>query len=91
MPTLTKITTRPTTEINWFQYPFEIVQHQQTLKMASETKTLSNDGLSITRVMHFETQHDLDAFLNDPVLASIDDARAGYNTLHNITITTTVS
>ena len=91
MPTLTTITTRPTTSIDWFEYPSAIAEHQKTLKIASSTRTLSEDGLLMTREKQFKTQEDLDTFLNDTVLSSVDHDRAVYNTLHNITFSTTIS
>jgi hypothetical protein len=91
MPTFTMTYTRPSTEIDWFYYPSEIVAHRKSLKMVSHTVIESADNLTMTRVSTFETQEDLDTFINDPVLASIVSTREAYGKLFNITTTTAIT
>jgi hypothetical protein len=91
MPTFTMIYTRPSIDVDWFQYPYDIAEHRRNLKMISHTVTESTDNLTMTRVSNFETQEDLDAFVNDPVLASIASTRDAYDKLFNITVETSIS
>lgn len=88
MPTFTITCTRKSTNIVWFRYPNEIVAHRKSLKMISHHVTTSEDNLITTRVSTFETQEDLDAFVNDPIMNSITSTRNAYDNLFNITTTT---
>ena len=91
MHTFTMTCTRPATEVDWFKWPTEVVAHRKSLKMISHTTSVSVDNLKITRISQFETQEDLDTFVNDPILASIASTRDAYDKLFNITTTTAIS
>ena len=91
--TLSEVTTRPNLFTDWYFYPKEVVNHLMTLRenMVSYVTDLSNDGLTITRISVFKSQEDLDAYLADEILLSIDAVRNAYNEAAEITRTVTAS
>ena len=91
MPTFTMTYTRESTNVDWFRYPADVVAHRKSLKMISHTTSVSVDNLTMSRISQFETQEDLDTFINDPVLASVASDRAAYDKFFNITVETEIS
>jgi hypothetical protein len=57
---------------------------QNTGKLVSMSKAISDDLITETRTLIFNSQEDYDDFLNDKVLQYQTVLQARYNTYHNI-------
>ena len=96
----TKTYTRPNTTVSFFNHQAEINQetkiHMKTTyidtgKMVSTETSTSPDQLTITAVVTWFSQADLDQFTNDPIIVNgVTGLRSAYNAAFGITESTVV-
>jgi hypothetical protein len=90
---VTKLTTRPNTNVLWhFEagifdagfYDHLQQTYKQTGKQISAANTFSEDGLQLTWTSFWNTQADYDEFQADPVLTTYWNLKQAYYDAHGV-------
>jgi hypothetical protein len=95
MITITTVETRPNLNIDFYRVPGEEIDYIQKYNDIRHREVygwvLSNDLLSRTFVVSYNSQEDYDTFRNDPIVVQMGIAENTHNTAKNITTSKTIS
>jgi len=88
--TLTKTTHRPSTDVEWYKTPNNVLDYINTTyrfgtgQLRKTEFTLSDDGLTLTMASTWASIEAHEAFMADPVVAANFTAMEAYNIQNNI-------
>lgn len=83
---VTRTTTRPSVNDEYFQYPtWFINQWIENGSILSTEKTDSTDGLTFTRVTTWKTEEDYNKFASHATTVSLNKQRDDHNTENGLT------
>jgi hypothetical protein len=86
---IVETSTRPSTDINWYQFPEDEIKHMAMLvaeKKLDMWSTSTPDLLSETWTLTYTNKEDMDAVNKNPALIANSVARNDYNLKHGITL-----